>query len=88
MSASQILQVVQAALLTILKVSAPLLLVSMAVGLVISILQAATQIHEQTVSFVPKLVAILVVFMVFGSWMTDTLKDFTTYIFDMILKLS
>ena len=88
MSVSQIMQVMQAALLTILKVSAPLLLVSMAVGLVISILQAATQIHEQTVSFVPKLVAILVVFMVFGSWMTDTLKDFTTYIFDMILKLS
>lgn len=88
MSASQILQVVQAAMLTILKVSAPLLLVSMAVGLVISILQAATQIHEQTVSFVPKLVAILVVFMVFGSWMIDSLKDFTIYIFDMIQRLS
>ncbi len=88
MSVSQIMQVVQAAMLTILKVSAPLLLVSMGVGLVISILQAATQIHEQTVSFVPKLVAILVVFMVFGSWMIDSLKDFTTYIFDMILKLS
>ena len=88
MSASQILQVVQAAIVTILKVSAPLLLVSMAVGLVISILQAATQIHEQTVAFVPKLVAILVVFMVFGSWMIDSLKDFTTYIFDMIQRLS
>ncbi len=88
MSASQILQVVQAAVVTILKVSAPLLLVSMGVGLVISILQAATQIHEQTVSFVPKLVAILVVLMVFGSWMIDSLKDFTTYIFDMIQRLS
>ena len=88
MSVSQIMQVVQAAMLTILKVSAPMLLVSMAVGLVISVLQAATQIHEQTVAFVPKLVAILVVFVVFGSWMLDSLKDFTTYIFDMILKLS
>lgn len=88
MSVSQIMQVVQAAMLTILKVSAPMLLVSMGVGLVISILQAATQIHEQTVAFVPKLVAILVVFMVCGSWMIDSLKDFTTYIFDMILKLS
>lgn len=88
MSVSQIMQVIQAAMITILKVSAPLLLVSMAVGLVISVLQAATQIHEQTVSFVPKLVAILVVFMVFGSWMIDSLKDFTIYIFDMILKMS
>lgn len=88
MSVSQIMQVVQAAVLTIIKVSAPLLLVSMGVGLVISILQAATQIHEQTVSFVPKLVAILVVLLVFGSWMIDSLKDFTTYIFEMIAKLN
>lgn len=88
MSVSQIMQVVQAAVLTILKVSAPLLLVSMGVGLVISILQAATQIHEQTVSFVPKLVAILVVLLVFGSWMIDSLKDLTTYIFEMIAKMN
>jgi flagellar biosynthesis protein FliQ len=88
MSISQIMQVVQAAMIMTLKVSAPILLASMAVGLVISILQAATQIHEQTVVFVPKLVAIAVVIIVMGSWMLENMKDFTSYIFDMIVKLS
>lgn len=88
MSVAQVMQVIQAAMVTILKVSAPILIASMAVGLVIAILQAATQIHEQTVTFVPKLIAIAVVIMVMGSWMIGSMKDFTNYIFDMILKLN
>ncbi len=88
MSVSQMMQVVQAAMMAVLKVSAPILLVSMAVGLLISILQAATQIHEQTVVFVPKLVAIAVIIMAMGSWMIDSMKDFTGYIFDMIVHLN
>ena len=74
--------------MTVLKVSAPILLVSMVVGLIIAILQAATQIHEQTVVFVPKLVAIAVILVVMGSWMLQNMKDFTYYIFDEIVKLT
>ncbi len=87
MTISQIMQVIKAAMIMLLKVSAPILLVSMAVGLVISILQAATQVHEQTVAFVPKMAAIVIIIIVMGSWMIENMKDFTVYIFDMITKL-
>ena len=82
------MQVVQAALLLALKVSAPILLVGMAVGLVISVIQAATQIHEQTITFVPKLFAIAVVMIVLGPWMLSSINDFTKYIFSLIKTLN
>lgn len=82
------MQIIQAAMVTVLKVSAPVLLISMAVGLIIAVLQAATQIHEQSVVFVPKLVAIAVILVMMGSWMMENMKDFTYYIFDQIVKLS
>lgn len=88
MSISQIMQIIQAAMITILKVSAPILLISMAVGLVIAVLQAATQVHEQTVVFVPKLVAIALVLVILGSWMLENMKEFTLYIFEQIVKLT
>lgn len=88
MTVSQVMQVIQAALLMALKVSAPILLVGMAVGLVISIIQAATQIHEQTITFVPKLFAIAVVMIVLGPWMLTTINDFTKYIFSLIKTLN
>lgn len=82
------MQTIQSAIYVAMKVSAPMLLISMLVGLVISILQAATQIHEQTVTFVPKLAAIAVVLIIAGPWMLETLTDFTKYIFSMIVELS
>lgn len=88
MSISQVTQIIQAAMITILKVSAPILIISMAVGLVIAVLQAATQVHEQTVVFVPKLVAIALVLVIMGSWMLASLRDFTFYIFDQIVKMT
>jgi flagellar biosynthetic protein FliQ len=88
MTVSQIMQVVQAALLLALKVSAPILLVAMAVGLLISVIQAATQIHEQTITFVPKLFAIAVVMIVLGPWMLSSINDFTKYIFSLIKTLN
>lgn len=88
MSVSQVMEVLQAAVMTAIKVSAPILLISMGIGLIISILQAATQIHEQTLTFVPKLIAIAVVLVLLGSWMIQTLNDFTKYIFDMIVNMN
>lgn len=88
MSIAQVMQIIQAAMITVLKVSAPILLASMAIGLIIAVLQAATQIHEQTVVFVPKLVAIAIVLIVMGSWMLTNMKDFMNYIFEQIIKMT
>jgi flagellar biosynthesis protein FliQ len=82
------MEVVQAALMAALKLSAPVLIISMLVGLVISILQAATQIHEQTITFVPKLLTIAAVIIILGPWMMETMNDFVSYIFSVIQKLS
>ncbi len=60
----------------ILKLSTPLLLISMIIGLVIAIFQAATQIHEQTITFVPKIIAIALLLVVLGTWMLTNLSDF------------
>jgi flagellar biosynthetic protein FliQ len=66
----------QQGLWLLLTVSAPILLTVLAVGLVVSIVQAATQIHEATLSFVPKVVAAVAVLAVAGPWMLTTLVDF------------
>ncbi|MEW5886224.1 MAG: flagellar biosynthesis protein FliQ [Pseudomonadota bacterium] len=70
------LAVGQNALFILLAVAAPLLGVILAVGLVVSLFQALTQINEATLSFVPKIVAAVVVFAVAGPWMLTTLVDF------------
>ncbi len=88
MDIAGIMEVFQQALLLTLKLSAPVLIISMAVGLIISVFQAATQIHEQTLTFVPKLIVIAVVFLVLGSWMSESLMDFFKYIFEQIASLS
>lgn len=68
-----------------LKLSLPFLLVSMIVGVVIAIFQAATQINEQTMTFVPKFLAILAVMGFLGSSILVMLQEFTHYIFDLIV---
>jgi flagellar biosynthetic protein FliQ len=72
---------------TTMLISAPALLVSLLVGLVISILQAATSIQEFTLSFVPKLVAIAVAIVLTLPWMIDTILAFTTNLFTQIPSL-
>ncbi len=76
MSEDGILAVFREAVMLILKLSAPLLIVSMVIGLVIAIFQAATQIHEQTITFVPKVIVIAVMLIALGSWMLTSLNDF------------
>jgi flagellar biosynthetic protein FliQ len=72
----------------VLMLSAPALLVSMAVGLVIAVLQATTSIQEQTITFVPKLAAILGVLVLFGPWMLSTLIEYTKQIFALIPNMA
>ena len=73
----------QALWMTVL-ISAPLLGVALIVGLVIGVLQAATSINEMTLSFLPKLIAVTLVFLVLGSWQLQILVDFARRIFERI----
>jgi flagellar biosynthetic protein FliQ len=66
------------------KLGGPILIISMVVGIAISILQAATQIHEQTLTFVPKLIVIGVLLVVMGDSMLKSLQEFTQQIFLLI----
>lgn len=66
------------------QLAGPLLVISMLVGILISIIQAATQIHEQTITFVPKLLVIGIILVFTGSSMLQSLQDFTIGIFQMI----
>ena len=76
MNAQMVLTMGQEALITLLMVSAPLLGVVLLVGLLVSLFQAITQIHEATLAFVPKLVAAMAVFAWAGPWMLNILVDY------------
>lgn len=75
------------ALYTALLVSAPILGVALVVGLLISILQATTQLQEMTLSFVPKIVAVFIVIIIFGPWMLNVMTSFTYDLFTSIPRL-
>jgi flagellar biosynthesis protein FliQ len=76
MDSQQVFTFGQQGLYLLLMVSAPVLLVILGVGLVVSIFQAATQIHEATLSFVPKMIAAVAVLAVAGPWMLTTLVEY------------
>ena len=87
MTQDQVLSIFKEALWIVLELCGPLLILSIVIGLIIAILQAATQIHEQTLTFVPKLIVIAVVLLITGPWMMNVLNDFTIKIFDLISKI-
>ena len=68
-------------------VAAPVILLTFIVGLLISIFQAATQINEMTITFVPKIIAAVVGLIIFGSWMTTKLVDYTREVLMTIIKI-
>ncbi|MFI7585886.1 flagellar biosynthetic protein FliQ [Spongisporangium articulatum] len=82
-----IIQIVAQALLTATKVSGPILVATLAIGLILSILQSATQIQESTLTFVPKLVVAAVVLVLTGSWCLHVLEGFTREIFAAVPAL-
>ena len=87
MDSGMVLDITRSALTTLLTVAAPLLGISLVVGLVVSILQATTQIQEQTLTFVPKILAIAAILIFFGSWMLGKLIDYTVYLFNLIPQM-
>ncbi len=84
MNAQMVLTMGQDALLMLLMVSAPVLMVVLVVGLVVSLFQAVTQINEATLAFVPKLIAAVAVFALAGPWMLSTLVDYIRRTFEAI----
>lgn len=81
---SEALDILQEAFLIIIKTGGPILVIALVVGLVVSIIQAATQIQEQTLSFVPKLIAIIFALILFGNFIMNTLMEFTQKVFQII----
>ncbi len=79
-----VVNIFRTAILQLLLMSAPVLLMGMLVGLIVSIFQATTSIQEQTLTFVPKIAAILVALLFFGPWMITTLRQFTINLFNQI----
>lgn len=78
MTEGQVLDIAREAIYNIILCSAPLLLLSLIVGLVVSIFQTVTSIQEQTLTFVPKIIAIFAGMLLFGSWMLNLLTGFMT----------
>ncbi len=81
------MEILKEALLVAFKIAGPILAVSIVIGLVVAIFQAATQIHEQTLTFVPKVLAISVILLAFGSWMIAMLSDFMQRLFALMANL-
>lgn len=81
------LDLMRSAFMNTIKVSMPILIIAMVVGLIISILQATTQVQEQTLTFVPKMIAVLFSLILFGSFMMNTLVAFLRQSFDVIQRL-
>ena len=78
---SFVLDIMRDALMMIIKVSLPILLSGLVVGLVVSIFQTATSIQEQTLAFIPKIVAVFIAIIVFGSWIMNILTTYTTNLY-------
>ena len=87
MTESLVAGVLKDAIITALSVAAPMLIAAVVIGLIVSILQATTQIHEQTLTFLPKLIGMAVIGIMTGSWMLHKLTGFTEKIFDIISKI-
>jgi flagellar biosynthetic protein FliQ len=87
MSPETVIHVGRQAVETVLLTASPMLIAAMVIGLLISIFQAATQINEQTMTFIPKIVAVFVTLLIFGPWIIELLVTFTTGILEQIATI-
>lgn len=81
MSEGLVIEIMQNAMLQVILLSAPMLGLALIVGLAVSVFQATTQIQEQTLAFVPKILAVLIATIVFGPWILNTIVDYTEELF-------
>ena len=82
MSGDVVIQMGQQAIMVVLLISAPMLGLGLAVGLLVSVFQATTSIQEQTLAFIPKIVAVFVAILIFGPWMLRLMVDYVTTVFN------
>ena len=83
-SQSEVISILQDAIYTIVAASAPMLIAAIVVGLIVSIFQATTQIHEQTLAFVPKIVAVMLVLLLSAGFIMSTIGGFVQRLFESI----
>ena len=84
MDTTQITQLLREGVWVAIKLGGPMLVLSMAAGVIVAIFQAVTQIHEQTLSFILKLIVVVLVCLVGGNWMMETLLDYTRNLFTLM----
>ena len=84
MDINQTVDIFQDAILVAIRISAPILLLCMLIGVVVAILQAVTQIHEQSIAFVMKMIVVILVLVLGGNWMLRTLQEFAIRMFDLM----
>lgn len=87
MDTGMITDVMRDAVGVVIKLGGPMLVLSMLVGVVIAIFQAVTQIHEQTIGFILKVVIIVGVLLLAGGWMLTTLQEYTREVFDLMTRI-
>ena len=84
MDTAMVGEVLREGIFIVIKICAPMLLLSMSVGVLLAIFQAVTQIHEQTLSFIFKLTVVILVLLVGGGWMMQTLLDYALKLFELM----
>ena len=87
MDTTMVTGVLREAVGVVIKLGGPMLVLSMAAGVVVAIFQAVTQIHEQTLSFILKVVIVVGVLLIAGGWMLTTLQDYAREVFDLMTRL-
>lgn len=86
MTEADVISLFREAIWLTIKLSAPMLILGMVVGLIISVIQTTTNIQEQTLTFVPKLIIILLAMIFFAPWMIQTITDYTRHLIELISK--
>ena len=86
-SQGEVINILTQAITVVILASAPMLIIAMVVGLLISIFQATTQINEQTLAFVPKIVCVMLALILFGSFIFSTVGGFVTRLFDTMNQI-
>ena len=87
MDTSLVTQILREGIWVAIKLGGPMLVLSMLAGVLIAIFQAVTQIHEQTISFILKVVIVVGVLLVAGGWMLTTLQEYTREVFDLMTQI-
>jgi flagellar biosynthesis protein FliQ len=88
MNAQELVAVMEQAMISVLLVGGPIVIVALLIGLVVSVFQAATQINEATLTFLPKVVTVAILLVLLGPWMVSVLIDLTRYVFNVATHAS